>query len=133
MQTSASLRSASALLNDAIQRVEGTNERFFAAELHRLRGKVLLALGRSEEAEAGLQLALTIARQQEARWWELRAATSLAKHWREQHKYRDAYALLQPVYSWFVEGFDTQDLKDARALLAELRHLAKVQTQPAQS
>ena len=122
-----------ALLNDAIQRVEGTNERFFAAELHRLRGKVLLALGRSEEAEAGLRLALTIARQQEARWWELRAATSLAKHWRDQHKYGDAHALLQPVYSWFVEGFDTQDLKDARALLDELRHLAKVQTQTARS
>ena len=105
MQTSASLRSALALLNDAIQRVEGTNERFFAAELHRLRGKVLLALGRSEEAEAGLQLALTIARQQAARWWELRAATSLAKHWRDQHKYRDAYGLAATGLQLVCRGF----------------------------
>jgi predicted ATPase len=118
-----------ALLDDAIQTAETTNERFFEAELHRLRGQMLLTLGRRGEAEAGLRRALTIAQQQQARWWELRAATSLAKHWHEEGKYLEAYSLLQPVYSWFVEGFDTADLKDAKALLDELRDLSGPQTQ----
>jgi predicted ATPase len=72
---------------------------------------------------------LTIARQQQARWWELRAATSLAKHWRDERKYLEAYSLLQSVYGWFVEGFDTASLKDAKALLAELRDLSDPQSQ----
>jgi tetratricopeptide (TPR) repeat protein len=70
------------LLDEAIQTADKINERFFEAELHCLRGKILLTLGRRGEAEAELRRALTIARQQQARWWELRAATSLAKHWR---------------------------------------------------
>ena len=70
------------MLDEAIQTADKINERFFEAELHRLRGKILLTLGRRGEAEAELRRALTIARQQQARWWELRAATSLAKHWR---------------------------------------------------
>jgi predicted ATPase len=74
--------------------------------------------------EAGLRRALTIAQQQQARWWELRAATGLAKHWHDEGKYLEAYSLLQPVYSWFVEGFDTTDLKNAKALLDELRNLS---------
>jgi predicted ATPase len=98
-----------------------TNERFFEAELYRLRGNMLLMLGKRGEAEAALRRALTIAQQQQARWWELRAATSLAGHWRDEGKYVESYSLLQPVYSWFVEGFDTTDLNDAKALLAELR------------
>jgi tetratricopeptide (TPR) repeat protein/ABC-type transport system involved in cytochrome c biogenesis ATPase subunit len=117
------------LLDEAIQTAETINERFFEAELHRLRGDLLLMLGREGEAEAGLLRALTIARQQQARWWELRAATSLAKHWHSQGKYRQAYSLLQPAYSWFVEGFDTQFLKSAKALLDELRELSITQTQ----
>ena len=104
------------------------DERFFEAELYRLRGKVLLALGRRGEGEDGLRRALTIAQQQQARWWELRAATSLAKHWHNEGKYQEAYSLLEPVYSWFVEGFDTTDLKGAKALLDELRDLSGPQT-----
>jgi class 3 adenylate cyclase/tetratricopeptide (TPR) repeat protein len=111
------------LLNKAVQTAELTDERFFEAELHRLRGKTLLTLGRKGEAEADLQRALEIAQQQQARWWELRAATSLAKCWYDEGKYRKAYSLLQPVYSWFVEGSDTTSLRDAKALLGELRDL----------
>jgi class 3 adenylate cyclase/tetratricopeptide (TPR) repeat protein len=112
------------LLDEAIQTADKINERFFEAELHRLRGKILLTLGRKGEAEAGLRRALMIAREQHARWWELRAATTLAKHWHDQGKYLEAYSLLEPVYRWFVEGFDTPDLKDAAALLDELRDLS---------
>jgi class 3 adenylate cyclase/predicted ATPase len=117
------------LLDEAIQTAEITSERFFEAELYRLRGEMLLTLGKKGEAEAGLQRALTIAQQQQARWWELRAATSLAKHWHEEGRYVEACSLLQPVYGWFVEGFDTTDLKDAKALLDELRDLSGPQNQ----
>jgi predicted ATPase len=117
------------LLDEAIQTAETMDERFFEAELHRLRGKMLLTLGRRGEGEDGLRRALTIAQQQQARWWELRAATSLAKHWQTAGKHQEAFSLLEPVYSWFVEGFDTTDLKDAKALLDELRDLSAPQTQ----
>jgi len=117
------------VLNEAIQTADRMNERFFEAELHRLRGKILLTLDRRGEAEAELQRALTIAQQQQARWWELRAATALATHWRDEGKYLEAYSLLQPVYGWFGEGFDTTSLKDAKALLGELRDLSGPQTQ----
>jgi predicted ATPase/class 3 adenylate cyclase len=117
------------LLDDAIQTADKTNERFFEAELYRLRGQILLTLGRRDEAETGLQQALTIAQQQQARWWELRAATTLAKHWHDEGKYLEAYSLLQPVYGSFVEGFDTASLKDAEALLGELRDLSGPQIQ----
>ena len=82
---------------------------------------MLLTLGKKDEAEAALRQALTIAQQQQARWWELRAATSLAKHWHDEGKHVEAYSLLQPVYGWFVEGLDTATLKDAKALLGKLR------------
>jgi predicted ATPase len=117
------------LLDEAVQTAEVTSEKLFEAELHRLRGEMLLMLGRRDEAEAGLRRALTIAQQQQARWWELRAATTLAKHWRDEGKYLEAYSLLQPVYGWFTEGFDTASLKDAKALLGELRDLSGTQTQ----
>jgi class 3 adenylate cyclase/tetratricopeptide (TPR) repeat protein len=117
------------LLDEAIQTAEITNERFFEAELYRLRGEMLSTQGRRDEAEAALRWAVTIAQQQQARWWELRAATSLAKHWRDEGKYREAYSLLQPVYGWFVEGFDTASLKDAKALLDDLKHLSHPQPQ----
>jgi predicted ATPase len=71
---------------------------------------------------------LTIAQQQQARWWELRAATTLAKPHNEG-KYLEAYSLLRSVYGWFVEGFNTTPLKDAKALLDELRDLSGMQTQ----
>jgi predicted ATPase len=73
-----------------------------------------------EEAEAFFQKALNVARQQEAKSFELRAATSLARLWQRQGKTTEAHELLTPVYNWFTEGFDTADLKDAKALLAEL-------------
>jgi class 3 adenylate cyclase/predicted ATPase len=117
------------LLDEAIQTAEVTSEKFFEAELYRLRGEMLLTLGKRGEAEAGLRQALTIAQQQQARWWELRAATTLAKHWHDEGKYLEAYSLLQPIYGWFVEGFDTTPLKDAKALLGELRDLSGTQTQ----
>jgi len=120
------------LLNEAIQTAEITDERFFEAELHHLRGKTLLTLGRNGEAEAELQRALTIAQQQQARWWELRAATSLALYWHDGGKYLEAYSLLQPVCSWFVEGFDTTYLRDAKVLLDELTDLSGPQTQAGQ-
>ena len=77
-------------------------------------------LGRIDEAEVELRRTLMIAQQQQARWWELRAATNLAKHCHDEGRYVEAYALVEPVYSWFVEGFDTPDLKDAKALLRDL-------------
>jgi len=117
------------LLDEAVRTAEETSEKLFEAELHRLRGEILLTLGRRAEAEAGLRRALTIAQQQQARWWELRAATTLAKHWRDEGKCLEAYSLLQQVYGSFVEGFDTTPLKDAKALLGELRDLSSMQTQ----
>ena len=76
-----------------------------------------------------LFLANARGQQQQARWWELRAATTLAKHWQDEGKHLEAYSLLQPVYGWFVEGFDTTPLKDAKAFLGELGDLSGPQTQ----
>ena len=115
-------------LDEAIQMAEITNERFFEAELHRLRGQMLLALGEKCVGEAALRRALTIARQQQARWWELRAATTLAKHCQKEGNYGEACLVLKPIYNWFVEGFDTLDLKTAKALVDELRDPSALQT-----
>jgi tetratricopeptide (TPR) repeat protein len=117
------------LLDEAIQTADKSDERFFEAELYRLRGEILLTLGRRGEAETALRRAMAIAQQQQARWWELRAATSLAKHWRDEGEYLEGYSLLQPIYEWFVEGFDTTPLTDAKVLLDELRHLSGRQAQ----
>ena len=108
------------LLDKAIRTAERTSEKFFEAELYRVRGKTLLTLGKKSEAEAALRRALTIAQQQQARWWELRAATSLAKYWHDESRYLEACRLLKPVYTWFTEGFDTRDLKEAKGLLDTL-------------
>jgi predicted ATPase len=108
------------LLDEAVQMAETTGERFFQAEIHRLRGKVLLGLGKNAEAEAELHRGLAIARQQQARWWELRVATTLAEHLRDEGRSEEACAVLKPVFDWFVEGFDTPDLKYAKALLDQL-------------
>jgi tetratricopeptide (TPR) repeat protein len=117
------------LLDEAIQMAEATSEKFFEAELYRLRGKLLLSLGKKGEAEAELQRALAVARPQQARWWELRAATDLARHWHDEGRYVEANSLLQPICTWFVEGFDSPDLKDAKALLDKLGDLAGTQIQ----
>ena len=113
------------LLDEAIQTAEITSEKFFEPELHRLRGKILLSLGKKGKGEAVLQHSLTIARQQQARWWELRAATNLASHWHDEGRYVEANSLLQPIYTWFVEGFDTPDLKNAKSLLDKLQEIDK--------
>jgi predicted ATPase len=76
---------------------------------------------RFEEAESALQRAIAVSNYQHARWWELRASTSLARLWRDQGKFVEARDLLAPVYGWFTEGFDLADLKAAEALLEELR------------
>jgi predicted ATPase/DNA-binding winged helix-turn-helix (wHTH) protein/energy-coupling factor transporter ATP-binding protein EcfA2 len=112
-------------LAEALDLVEHHGERFYEAELHRLRGELLLHtdVGCRNTAltpEACFQKALDIARQQRAKSWELRAATSLARLWQSQGKRQEAYDLLAPVYEWFTEGFGTADLKEAKALLDEL-------------
>jgi class 3 adenylate cyclase/predicted ATPase len=110
------------LLTEALGIVDRTQERWFEAELHRLRAEALLASSPcdSAEAEASLSHALAVARDQEVRFWELRAATSLARLWRDHDKRTEARDLLAPIYGSFTEGFDTRDLKEAAALLAEL-------------
>jgi len=111
-------------LDEALAAVERTGECWPDAELHRLRGQFLAALpdgGGLDEASAAFQRAIQIARGQSAKPWELRAATSLARLWRDQGRVDEACDLLAPVYGWFTEGFDTPDLKEAKALLDELR------------
>ena len=108
------------LLDDAFQIMERTRDRWFAAELNRHKGQFLLCQGHSEAAEQLYRNALSIAREQEAKLWQLRAAASLARLRRDQGRRAEARDLLAPVYGWFTEGFDTRDLRDARLLLDEL-------------
>jgi class 3 adenylate cyclase/predicted ATPase len=110
------------ILADAVRRVGTTGECWREADLHRLRGELLLTVSAENhcEAEVCLRQAISIAQRQQAKSWELRAATSLARLWQSQGKRQEAYDLLAPVYGWFTEGFDTADLKDAKALLDEL-------------
>jgi predicted ATPase len=109
-------------LTEAHTLVEQHEERWWEAEVHRLRGVVLLRQPGTphEEAETWLQRALDVARRQEAKSLELRAAMSLARLWQQQGQRTAAYALLAPIYGWFTEGFDTADLQEAKALLDEL-------------
>jgi predicted ATPase len=111
-----------AVLTEALTLVETTGERWYEAELYRLRGELLLQQHADNhlEVEACFQHALDIARNQRAKSFELRAATSLARLWHQQGKRQEAHDLLAPVYSWFTEGFDTLDLKDAKGLLDAL-------------
>jgi class 3 adenylate cyclase/predicted ATPase len=109
------------LLDDASQVVDSTGERWFAAELYRHKGQLLLQQGHTEVAEELYRKALSIAREQGAKLWELRAAASLARLRRDQGRRAEARDLLAPVYGWFTEGFDTPDLKDAKTLLDELQ------------
>jgi predicted ATPase len=110
------------LLAEAFDRVEKTEERWFEAELHRRKGEVLLRLADPDptKAEACFHQAMAVAQAQRAKSWELRAATSLARLWRDQGRRAEARELLAPVYGWFTEGFDTVDLRNAKALLNEL-------------
>ena len=110
-------------LDKTLVRAEENGMRHSNAELSRLGGELALALpnGTESEAESWLRSALETARRQQAKWWELRAATSLAGLWRRQGKSVEARELLEPIFGWFTEGFDTADLKDAKALLEELQ------------
>jgi len=113
---------AIAMLTGVLAHVERTGEKVEQAEMLRLKGEVLLMRdGRATaEAERCFRAALEIARAQEARWWELRATTSLARLLDKQGKRDEARTILAEIYGWFTEGFDTADLKEARALLDEL-------------
>ena len=118
-------------LTEAQALVAATDERFYAAEIARLHGELHLHAGRQVSAgkldaavvtaaEAYFQEALEIARRQQAHWWELRAARSLARFWLQQGRRREARQLLAEVYGWFTEGFDLADLQEARAFLTTL-------------
>jgi predicted ATPase len=109
-------------IDEAMMAIETTKETWCEAEVHRIAGEIALKSPKPDptKAQAYFNCALAIARQQQAKSWELRAAMSLARLWRDQGKRDEAHDLLAPVYGWFTEGFDTLDLKEAKALLAEL-------------
>jgi predicted ATPase len=109
-------------LHEALEVMQTSEERLYEAEVYRLRGELLLQQSAAQqgEAEASLQQALTVARRQQAKSWELRAAISLSRLWQQQGRRTEAYDLLAPVYAWFTEGFDTVGLQEAKALLEEL-------------
>ena len=111
---------ALAVVGKGLEDQEQTGQRRWEAELHRLKGVALVGLNRIEEAQAAFEEALRVARRQQAKSYELRAATSLARLWGEQGRRTEAHELLAPIYGWFTEGFDTADLKDAKTLLEEL-------------
>ena len=116
------IEEALAALDDALAKAAVSGERGWNAEIHRLRGELTARLPHPDpaKAEESFRTALAIAREQGTRGYELRAATSLARLWREQGRRGDARDLLAPVYGWFTEGFDTADLKEAKRLLDEL-------------
>jgi predicted ATPase len=113
------------LVTEALERVQQSGEREWEAELYRLKGELLVHAAGSVQhaaltAEACFQQALAVARRQQAKAFELRAALSLSRLWQQQGKRDAARELLAPIYHWFTEGFDTADLQEARALLDEL-------------
>jgi predicted ATPase len=109
-------------IGEAMTAVETTKEGLWEAEIHRMAGEIALLSSQPDAAKAPgyFKHALAVARQQQAKSWELRAAMSLARLWRDQGKRDEARGLLAPIYGWFTEGFDTRDLKEAKALLEEL-------------
>jgi predicted ATPase len=107
-------------LVEAAKLVETTKECWAEAEMHRLRGTLLLSMSEHAEAENSYRQALSVAQRQSAKFWELRAAMSMARLWRDQGKREEARELLAPVFAWFAEGFDTLDLQDAKMLLDQL-------------
>jgi predicted ATPase len=116
------LDAALQLIDEALLEIErpGRQQRVHLAEVLRLKGWILLRQGKGEDAEAQLRASINIAREQQARSWELRTSTSLAELWKGQGKHREAHELLAPIYNWFTEGFETKDLKDAKVLLESL-------------
>ena len=114
----------SCCIGEAMTAVETINERWCEAEVNRIAGETALLSLEPDVAKAEMyfERALAVAREQQAKSWELRAATSMARLWRDQGKWQQARGLLASVYGWFTEGFDTLDLKKAKALLDELAH-----------
>jgi predicted ATPase len=111
-------------IDEAITAIESSKERWHEAEVNRIAGEIALMTSESDaaKAEAYFERALAVARAQHAKSWELRAAMSMPRLWRDQGKTQQARELLAPVYGWFTEGFDTLDLKEAKALLDDLSH-----------
>jgi len=108
-------------IGEAMTAMEATKERWYEAEVYRMAGEIALKSPESvTKAEAYFQHALAIARAQQAKSWELRAALSMARRLRDQGKRNEALDLLTPVHNWFTEGFDTLDLKEAKTLLGTL-------------
>ena len=109
-------------IGEATSMIETTKERWYEAEVNRVAGEIALKAPKPDaaKAEAYFERALSVARLQQAKSLELRAAMSMARLWRDQGKRDEARELLAPVYGWFTEGFDTLDLKEAKALLEEL-------------
>jgi predicted ATPase len=109
-------------ISEAITMVKTTKETWYEAEVHRIAGEIALTSPEPDaaKAEACFVWALDVARAQQAKSWELRAAMSMARLWRDQGKRHKARELLAPVHGWFTEGFDTLDLKQAKALLDEM-------------
>ena len=108
------------VLAEALGVVEKNGERYYEAELHRSKGELLLMHDDETQAEVSFHQAIEVARAQEAKSWELRAAMSLSRLWQSQSKRAEAHHLLAGIYDWFTEGFDTPDLKEAKALLEAL-------------
>jgi predicted ATPase len=117
-----SLDDAWRCINEATTAIATTKERWHEADVERIAGEIALKSPEPDEAKAEgyFERALEVARQQQAKSWELRAAMSLARLWRDQGKVQQARELLVPVYGWFTEGFDTRDLREAKVLLEEL-------------
>ena len=109
-------------IDEAIAAIKATKETIYEAEVYRIAGEIALKspIPDAAKAELNFNRALAVARKQQAKSWELRASMSLARLWRDQGEVREARELLGPVYRWFTEGFDTRDLKEAKALLGEL-------------
>jgi tetratricopeptide (TPR) repeat protein len=122
MALAGDLDNALALIDEIIVQIErpGWEERLSYAEVLRLKGWMLSLTGELEGAEGNFLASLDCARRQQAKMWELRTSTSLARLWQSQGKRQDAYQLLAPIYGWFTEGFDTKDLKEAKELLKDL-------------
>jgi predicted ATPase len=122
MALSGDLDSALRLIDEAIAQIErpGWEERLSYPEILRLKGWMLSLKGDLEGAERNFLASLDWARRQQAKSWELRTSTSLARLWQSQGKRQDGHELLAPVYGWFTEGFDTRDLQDAKSLLDEI-------------
>jgi predicted ATPase len=109
------------LVEEALDLVERTEERVYEADAHRVKGELLLSSGRFSEAEACFRQAISVARRQEAKSWELRATLSLSRLLQQNGRSAEARPLLSEIYAWFTEGFDTPDLQEAKALLEELK------------